>query len=72
MERRAKLKLTRDAARERADRLLPTSADDLEYEASWDELSLTAQRALVRANILSVTIHPGRGAERVRIELVGE
>jgi len=60
----------RDEARERVDGLggaraavIVNASDD------WDRLSLDARRALIRPTVERVTIAPGRGAERVAVEL---
>lgn len=36
---------------------------------TWNELSRQAQRELIRGVVGRATVHPGRGAERVRVEL---
>ena len=72
VERRAKLKAARDAAREREDRLAPPSTDNRHRELPWCELTLLEQRALVSANVAAITVNPGRGAGRVDVQLVGE
>jgi hypothetical protein len=38
----------------------------------WDRLTLGERRGLVRAVVARVLVAPGRGAGRVRVELVGE
>jgi site-specific DNA recombinase len=71
-ERLGELRERRDRARDRADELrgtrtaLTVSVDD------WDRLTVDERRALVRAVVARVMIAPGRGAGRVRVELVGE
>jgi hypothetical protein len=44
----------------------------LNAAADWDRLSLDARRALIRAVVDQVRVDPGRGADRVTVELVVE
>jgi hypothetical protein len=65
-----KLREARDGARDRLDRVgggatLTVSMGD------WDELSLDARRALIRATVAQATVGPGRGADRVTVQLHG-
>ena len=69
-ERLLELRAERDDAQERADRLggdravlVINVADD------WDRLTVDAQRALIRATVERVLVAPGRGADRVAVEL---
>lgn len=67
------LRDVRDRARARVERLGSTRATvTLNAAADWERLSLDERRALIRATVERVTVAPGRGAERVAIELVGE
>lgn len=38
----------------------------------WDRLSLDGRRALIRATVARAVVAPGRGADRIAVELVGE
>jgi hypothetical protein len=38
----------------------------------WDLLPLDERRALIRAIIDRVTITPGRGLERIKVDLLGK
>ena len=40
--------------------------------ADWDRFTLDERRALIRAVVAKVTVDPGRGADRVRVQLFGE
>jgi hypothetical protein len=69
----AELTAVRDAAQEQVDHLgSPSSALVLRADTDWDRLSLDARRALIRATVAQVRVAPGRGAERVTVELIGE
>jgi site-specific DNA recombinase len=63
----------RDQARERVDRLGGghRAAVTINAAADWERLSLDARRALIRATVERIVIAPGRGAERVSVEMVG-
>jgi hypothetical protein len=72
-DRLGELRAIRDAAQERVEQLgghraavVISGSDD------WPRLSLEAQRALIRAVVERVTVAPGRGRDRVTVELVGE
>ncbi len=72
-ERLAELRDERDRARDQLDRLGGQRASVvLNAAADWDRLSLDARRALIRATVGRVTVAPGRGTDRVTVELVGE
>jgi site-specific DNA recombinase len=63
----------RDAAQEGVDRLGGTRASiSISASADWDRLTLDERRALIRATVDRAEVAPGRGAERVTVELVGE
>lgn len=74
IEKITELTAVRDAAQEEADRVAHLNRDlpalTISPDTDWDSLSLAAKRALVKALIESVTISPGRGAERVSISLL--
>jgi hypothetical protein len=63
----------RDQARERVEQLGgQRAAVTINAADDWDRLSLDARRALIRATVERVVVAPGRGADRVTVELVGE
>ena len=73
VERLAELSAVRDQAQERVDHLGgQRSVVTINAAEDWDRLSLDARRALVRATVAEVRVAPGRGADRVTVELVGE
>jgi DNA invertase Pin-like site-specific DNA recombinase len=72
-ERLLELRAARDDAEERVDRLggdgavlVINAVDD------WDRLTIDAQRALIRATVERVLVGPGRGADRVTLELFAQ
>jgi hypothetical protein len=72
-DRLAELREVRDGAVERLEHLgghravvTLNAADD------WERLSLDARRALIRATVARARVSPGRGADRVTVELFGE
>lgn len=68
-ERLAELRHLRDEARDHAGHLRDRhSALSLTVE-DWDRLSLDERRALIRAVVASALVMPGRGADRIRLEL---
>lgn len=72
-ERLQAAKLKRDEARARVEQLGGTGALlTINAAADWERLSLDARRALIRAVVERVVVRPGRGTDRVRVELVGE
>lgn len=71
-ERLAQLRDARDASRERADQLSGQRAALTISGIEWDRLSLGERRALVRAVVERVSVGPGRGAERIGVELFGQ
>ena len=72
-ERLAELSAARDLAQEQVDHLgSHRSVVTINAARDWDRLSLDARRALVRAVVAEVRVAPGRGVERVTVELVGE
>ena len=73
LERLAELRRARDDARDRAHELgRRRSALVIDAAADWERLTLGERRAIVRAIVDRVTVFPGRGAGRVRVELFGE
>jgi DNA invertase Pin-like site-specific DNA recombinase len=72
VERLAELTRRRDEARERADRLRGTGSTVSVSVDDWERLPLDVRRQLVVATIERVRVSPGRGGDRVAIELVGE
>lgn len=63
----------RDAARERADELRGSGAATLTIngDADWDRLTLGERRDLIKAVVRRATVSPGRGTDRISVELVG-
>jgi DNA invertase Pin-like site-specific DNA recombinase len=63
----------RDQAREHAERLGgQRAAVTVNASTDWDRLTLDERRALIRATVDRVVVGPGRGAERVTVQLFGE
>jgi DNA invertase Pin-like site-specific DNA recombinase len=63
----------RDAAQEHLDQLGGLrSAVTINAADDWDRLSLAARRELIRATVAGAVVSPGRGSDRVSVELVGE
>jgi site-specific DNA recombinase len=72
-ERLQQLRAARDQAQERHDELLAASAPAITVSAGdWDVLSLDGQRALIRTVVERAVVRPGRGADRIKVELRGE
>jgi hypothetical protein len=72
-ERLGELREARDRAQDRVEQLGATDvAITVNAAQDWDRLTLDERRALIRATVESVTVAPGRGADRVTVELVGE
>lgn len=72
-ERLAELRAARDEAQEHLDRLTPAQAPAITVTAGdWDKLTLEERRALIVAVVESVTVAPGRGTDRVTVQLLGE
>jgi len=73
IERLDELRAARDRAQERVDQLGSTrAAVTVSAFKDWDLLTLDERRALIRATIDRVTITPGRGVERIEVDLLGE
>jgi site-specific DNA recombinase len=72
-ERLQELREGRDRARERHDELLAASAPAVTVTAGdWNDLTLDEQRALIRAVVGRAVVRPGRGADRLSVELFGQ
>ena len=69
-ERLASLRQARDDAQERVDQVGATD-DDLviDGDGDWDRLTLDERRALIRRVVERATVAPGRGADRIAVEL---
>jgi hypothetical protein len=71
--RLVELREARDKAQERVDELGDTrSSLSISAVSDWDSLSLDARRALIRATVERVTVKPGRGPDRMSVELFSE
>jgi site-specific DNA recombinase len=70
LERLRELRDARDAARDLHEQLADrSSAMTIAVGVGdWDDLSRDARRKLIRAVIVQVTVAPGRGADRIKIE----
>ena len=72
-DRLAELRLARDAAQERVERLgSPAATLTVNAEVDWPKLTLDERRALIRATLQRVVVAPGRGLERVSVHLAGQ
>jgi DNA invertase Pin-like site-specific DNA recombinase len=70
--RLTELRGARDMAAERVEHLRSlSSAVTLTAVSDWEVLSLAERRALVRATIARVVVHPGRGVGRITVESFG-
>jgi hypothetical protein len=69
VERLAELRADRDRLQDERDHLRRHSLAVTVTGADWDALSLKARRALIVATIERATVHPGRGASRIRVHL---
>jgi DNA invertase Pin-like site-specific DNA recombinase len=73
VDRLTELRRERDDAQGRVDQLGPQAARTVNAATGWDELSLAEKRDLIRATVESAIVAPsGRGAERIRVRLVGQ
>jgi DNA invertase Pin-like site-specific DNA recombinase len=73
VERLSGLREQRDDARALADRVVPRDASlTINAADDWDRLSVDAQRALIPTAVARVTVAPGRGVDRIRVERFGE
>lgn len=72
-DRLTALRVARDQAQEKVDRLGgPRTAVTVNAASDWSRLTLDERRALIRATVERVTVGPGRGASRVTVHLLGE
>jgi hypothetical protein len=70
--RLAQLREARDAARGEVDRLGGLeAAHAVNVADDWDRLTLAERRAAIRVTVARVTIGPGRGIGRVRVDVFG-
>ncbi|MBB4663160.1 recombinase family protein [Conexibacter arvalis] len=65
--RLAELRANRDAARDEYERMADTQAALTITVADWDDLTRDEQRDLISAVIETVTVQPGRGADRIAV-----
>lgn len=73
VERLAELRAVRDRAQDRVDHLGgQSSVVTINAAADWDRLSLAEQRALIRTTVARAVIAPGRGPDRITVELFGQ
>jgi DNA invertase Pin-like site-specific DNA recombinase len=69
-ERLSELRRVRDEAQVRVDRLGGTGeALSVRADTDWDRLTLDERRALIRATVEQATVRPGRGADRIAVQL---
>ena len=72
-ERLLELRAARDEAQERVDQLGGDGAGlVINAVDDWDRLTIDAQRALIRVTVERVLVAPGRGADRVTIQLFAQ
>jgi site-specific DNA recombinase len=72
-ERLAELRQERDEAQTHLENLSAAQAPAVTVTAGdWDVLTMDERRALIRAVIASASVAPGRGPDRVSVQLVGE
>jgi hypothetical protein len=72
-ERLAELRRERDEAQAHLEGLSAAQAPAVTVTAGdWDVLTMDERRALVRAVVASASVAPGRGPDRVTVQLVGE
>jgi site-specific DNA recombinase len=70
--RLAELRVTRDDARERVEHLgSPRLVMTVNLGREWDLLTLEERRVAIRLTVAAVRVAPGRGAGRVKVELLG-
>jgi site-specific DNA recombinase len=71
-QRLLELREARDAAQAHLDQLGGTRpALTINGDEDWDRLTLAERRALIRAIVARAVVRPGRGPDRVAVELVG-
>lgn len=72
-QRLIELRQARDDARERLERLGGTrAAITVNAARDWDRLTLDERRALIRATVERATVAPGRGVERISVQLFSQ
>ncbi len=73
-ERLLTLREQRDVARERVDELRDAVAPTITVSASgdWSVLTLDERRSIIRAVVEQATVAPGRGRDRITVELRGQ
>lgn len=72
VEEMTALRHVRDEAQDRVDELPVTpSTVTIEIASDWLALSLAEQRELIKSTIKRIVIAPGRGLERITVELYG-
>jgi site-specific DNA recombinase len=70
--RLAELRDARDEARERVEHLgSPRLVMTVNLSRDWDLLTLEERRAAIRLTVAAVRVAPGRGAGRVKVEMLG-
>jgi site-specific DNA recombinase len=73
VERLTALREARDEAAAHLDELSTFDASlVIDADADWDLLTLDERRALIRAVLVSVTVAPGKGSDRLAFEARGE
>jgi DNA invertase Pin-like site-specific DNA recombinase len=73
VERLDELRQTRDDAQVRVDQIGPEASRVVNADENWDDMSLDARRALIRATIKRASVAPtGRGAGRISVEFFGQ
>jgi DNA invertase Pin-like site-specific DNA recombinase len=72
-QRLFELRELRDAAQQHVDQLGGhRAATTISAATDWDRLTVGERRALIQATVERVRVRPGRGADRVTVELFGE
>jgi hypothetical protein len=71
-ERIAELGAARDNAQARVDHLGPSRPSlVIDGAKDWDRLALDGKRKLIRLTVAEALVSPGRGPDRIAVELVG-
>jgi site-specific DNA recombinase len=72
-ERLTELRQERDEAETHLEALSAAQAPAVTVTAGdWDRLTMDERRALIRAVVASASVAPGRGPDRITVQLVGE
>jgi DNA invertase Pin-like site-specific DNA recombinase len=72
VEKIGELREARDNAQVRVDHLGPTRPSlVIDGAADWDRLALDGKRKLIRLTVAEALVRPGRGTDRIAVELVG-